>query len=136
MIEPSYELQKMIRARLVAATAVINLVPAASIVDRNGIPATFPCILIGEGQTVPGGDVARRRHDAFLDLHIWQKETGLAFSKQVAGAIRDALTDTQWTATGLHVADLYVTSSRFIRDPNGIHSHGVISLTANVLETA
>ncbi|CDZ53370.1 DUF3168 domain-containing protein [Neorhizobium galegae] len=135
-MEPSLALQKAIRVRLVAATAVTSLVPAANIVDRNGLPAVFPCILIGESQTVPGGDIARARHDVFVDLHIWQKETGLAFSKQVAGAIRDALKDANWTATGLHVADLYVTSSRFLRDPNGIHSHGVISLTANVVEAA
>ena len=133
-MEASLELQKAIRARLASATAVTSLVPATSIVDRNGTPATFPSIIIGEGQTVPGGDIARRRHDVFLDLHIWQKETGLAFAKQVSGAIRDALTDTQWTATGLHVADLYVTSSRFLRDPSGTYSHAVLSLTANVLE--
>ena len=133
-MEASLELQKAVRLRLVAATVVTSLVPAASIVDRNGTPSTFPSILLGEGQSVPGGDIARRRHDVFLDLHIWQKETGLAFSKQVAGAIREALTDAVWSIPGLHVADLYVTSSRFLRDPNGTTSHGVLSLTANVLE--
>lgn len=133
-MEASLELQKAIRSRLVAATTVTSLVPVANIVDRNGTPATFPSIILGEGQSVPGGDIARRRHDVFLDLHIWQKETGLAFSKQVAGAVRDALKDTNWSTTGLHVADLYISSSRFIRDPNGIHSHGVISLSAIVLE--
>jgi hypothetical protein len=133
-MEPSLELQKAIRVRLAAATAVTSLVPAANIVDRNGSPSTFPCILLGEGQTVAGGDIARLRHDAYLDLHIWQKETGLAFSKQVAGAIREALADARWTAAGLHVADLYVTSSRFMRDPGGVYSHGVISMTANVVE--
>lgn len=135
-MEPSLELQKAIRVRLVASSALTSLVPAANIVDRNGTPAAFPSILLGEGQTVAGGDIARRRHEVFVDLHIWQKETGLVFSKQVAGAIREALADTRWTATGLHVADLRVTSSRFMRDPNGIHSHGVISLTALVSEAA
>lgn len=133
-MEASLELQKAVRARLVAATVVTSLVPVASIVDRNGTPSTFPSILIGEGQTVGGGDIARRRHDVFLDLHIWQRETSLEFSKRVAGAIRAALTDSVWSVPGMHVADLYVTSSRFMRDPNGTHSHGVLSLTANVME--
>lgn len=135
-MEPSLELQKAIRLRLVAATAITTLVPVANIVDRNGTPAAFPSILLGEGQTVPGGDIARMRHEVFVDLHIWQKETGLVFSKQVAGAIREVLTDTRWTATGLHVADLRIASSRFMRDPNGIYSHGLISLTALVSEVA
>lgn len=135
-MEPSLELQKAIRLRLVASSALTSLVSAANIVDRNGTPAVFPCILLGEGQTVHGGDIARRRHEVFVDLHIWQKETGLVFSKQVAGAIRDALADSRWIATGLNVADLRVISSRFMRDPNGIHSHGVLSLTALVSEVA
>ena len=135
-MEASHELQKAIRARLVAASAVTTLVPVANIVDRNGTPATFPSIIIGEGQTLPGGDIARTRHDVALDLHIWQRETGLAFAKQVASAIRDALQDANWSATGLHVADLHVVSSRFLRDPNGTSSHGIISLSAIVLETA
>lgn len=135
-MEASLELQKAIRARIIAASAVTALVPIANIVDRNGTPATFPSIIIGEGQTLPGGDIARTRHDVALDLHIWQRETGLAFAKQVAGAIRDALHDTNWSATGLHVADLYVASSRFLRDPKGEHSHGILSLSANVVEAA
>lgn len=135
-MEPSLELQKAIRSRLVAASAVTSLVPAASIVDRNGTPATFPSILIGEGQTTPGGDISRRRHEAFFDLHIWAKEAGLATSKQIAGAIRDALADSVWSVPGLHVADLHVVSSRFMRDPGGALSHAVISLSATVSEVA
>lgn len=135
-MEPSLELQKAIRARLVAASAVTALVPAANIVDRNGTPAVFPCIVIGEGQTVPGGDIARIRHDAVLDLHIWVKEPGLVTAKQIAGAVRDAVADSVWSIPGMHVADLHVTSSRFMRDPNGIHSHGIVTLSANVVEVA
>jgi hypothetical protein len=135
-MEASLELQKAIRSRLVAASAVTALVPATNIVDRNGTPAVFPCVLLGEGQTVPGGDIARTRHDAFLDLHIWAKETGLVTAKQIAGAIRAALADSVWSIPGIHVADLHVTSSRFLRDPNGLHSHGVLSLSANLVEVA
>ena len=135
-MEPSLALQLAIRARLVASSAVIALVPATSIRDANGIPSVFPCILLGEGQTVPGGNIARTSHEVFADLHIWQKESSLAFSKSVAGAIRAALTDSRWNVPGLHVADLHVTSSRFLRDPGGQHSHAVLSLSAIVLETA
>lgn len=135
-MEPSLALQAAIRARLVASSALIALVPAANVRDANGIPAVFPCILIGEGQTSPGGDIARKRHDAFLDLHLWAKESGLETSKRIAGAIRAALIDSRWDIAGLAVADLHVTGSRFMRDPDGIHSHGVLSLSAIVKELA
>lgn len=136
LMEPSLELQKAIRASLVASSALTSLVTAANIVDRNGIPAVFPCVLIGEGQTTPDVGIARNRHVVFTDLQIWAKETGLVTSKQIAGAIRAALIDTRWSIPGLHIADLHIVSSCFMRDPNGINSHGVISLQASVLEVA
>jgi hypothetical protein len=135
MTEPSLAMQAAIRARLVATGAVTSLVPATSILDKNSRPETFPSIIIGEGQTVPDEGLARRRHQVFADLHIWQKEAGLVGAKQIAGAIRDALADTFWNVTGLHVADLHIASSRFLRDPGGLHSHGIITLQASVSET-
>jgi len=136
MTEPSLAMQAAIRARLVAASAVTSLVPATSILDQNSRPETFPSIIIGEGQTVSDEGLARRRHQVFADLHIWQKEAGLVGAKQVAGAIREALADTFWNVTGLHVADLHIASSRFLRDPGGLHSHGIITLQASVSEVA
>ncbi|GAB1581730.1 DUF3168 domain-containing protein [Phyllobacterium phragmitis] len=136
MTEPSLALQAAIRARLVATSAVTSLVPASNILDRNSRPETFPCILIGEGQTIPDEGLARTRHHVFADLHIWQKEPGLVGAKQIAGAIRDALSDTFWDVTGLHVADLHIASFRFIRDPGGLHSHGIMTLQTSVVEVA
>ncbi|OCJ05257.1 hypothetical protein A6U87_14710 [Rhizobium sp. AC44/96] len=135
-MEPSLELQKAVRGKLVAASALVALVPAKSIRDASGLPVLYPSILIGEGQTVAGNDIARRTHEAYLDLHIWTEEPGLVTSKQIAGAIRAALIDAIWSIPGLHVADLRIASSRFLRDPDGRHSHGVISINAWVKEVA
>jgi len=136
MSDPSLELQKAIRSRLAASSAVTVLVPTTAIVDRNSRPEVFPCIVIGEGQTVADEGLARTRTLAFADLHIWKSEPGLAGCKAIAGAIRSALTDAIWTLNGFHVADLYVSSSRFLRDPDGLHSHGIVSLQAALVETA
>ena len=136
MTEPSLAMQAAIRARLVATSAVTSLVPATSILDKNSRPEVFPGIIIGEGQTVPDAGLSRTRHQTFFDLHIWATEPGLAVSKQIAGAIRDALADTFWNVPGLHVADLFISSSRFMRDPDGLHSHGVVTLSAFVKEVA
>lgn len=54
MMEPSLALQKAVRARLVATSAVTTLVPAAHVLDRNNRPEVFPAIIIGEGQTILG----------------------------------------------------------------------------------
>jgi hypothetical protein len=136
MAEASLDLQKAVRARLVAASAVTGLVPATSIVDRSGTPATFPSIIIGEGQTLPGGDIGRRQHEAYADLHVWTEEPGLVQSKTIVSAMRSALADGRWTFDNFAVADLHIASSRFMRDPDGRHGHAVISLQAIVVEVA
>lgn len=136
MSEPSLDLQKAMRARLVATAAVTMLVPAAHILDTNSRPEVFPCIHLGEGQTVPGDGYARKRHVVFADLHVWQAEPGLAQCKAIAGAIRQAFVEPLWTLDHHHVADLFIASARFMRDPNGEHSHGIISIEAQLVETA
>ncbi|WP_041544697.1 MULTISPECIES: DUF3168 domain-containing protein [Chelativorans] len=135
-MEPSYTLTVAIHARLVASSAVTSLVPATSIGDHNGLPTTFPCVIIGEGQTLPDDGISRNRHEVFADLHIWQTELGLTGAKNIAGAIRAALSDGPLTATGLHVVGLQIASTRFLRDPDGKHSHGVMSIRARVMEVA
>lgn len=134
--EPSLALQSAIRARLVASSAVTSLVPAASILDRNAGPELDNTIIIGEGMTIPDDGLARNRHEAFADLHIWRKEPGLVGAKQIAGAIRAALADGPLAVAGFHVADLRIASTRFLRDPNGTHSHGVVALEARLMEVA
>lgn len=136
MTEPSLAIQAAIRARLVASSAVTALVPVASILDRNARPAPFPSVIVGEGQTVPDEGIARNRHEVFMDMHLWATEPGTMVSKQIAGTVREALADTCWNIPGLHVIDLRIASTRFMRDPDGLHSHGVVSLQFRVMEVA
>ena len=132
--EPSLSLQAAVRDRLTASAGVTALVPADNILDKNSLPQVFPCVVIGEGQVIPDEGIARNRHQVFLDLHIWQKELGLAQAKAIAGAARAALKDRPWTASGLNVADLHFPMVRFMRDNSGLYSHGVITLKALVEE--
>jgi hypothetical protein len=136
MIEPSLDFQKGIRQRLIASSVVTSLVPAANIVDKNGRPEVFPCIIIGESQAVPGDMIARNDFVTHADLHIWLKEASLVGAKQVAAAIRQALSDRLYDLDAHRVGDLYIESSRFTRDPDGLHSHGIVTLCARLIEVA
>lgn len=136
MIDPSLAIQVALRTRLAASSSVTSIVPANLIVDRNSTPALDNGIVIGEGQTLPDEGIARNRYEVFADLHLWRKESGVVGSKQIAGAVRAALNDGPVTVIGFHVADLRIASTRFLRDPNGTHSHGVVSLVARLVEVA
>jgi hypothetical protein len=52
IFEPSLDLQKGIRARLLASADLMALVPADNVLDSTGRPERMPAVGIGEGQTV------------------------------------------------------------------------------------
>lgn len=135
-MEPSLDLQKAIRQRLVASSAVTSLVPAVNILDKTGRPEVFPCIIIGESTTLPGDLIARNDYVTHADVHIWLNEPGTVGVKQVAGAIRQVLSDRFYTLDSHRLTDLYIESCRFLRDQDGLHSHGVLTLNARLIEVA
>ena len=133
---PELALQKAVRARLVNSAIIADLVPAASILDRNERPAPSPSIVIGEGNSVDENDsIKRRLTRVYMDLHIWKKEESTAGVKAIAGAIRAAINAPKLgVVDGFHFADCYVQSARFLRDPDGETSHAIVTLSAKVQE--
>jgi Protein of unknown function (DUF3168) len=136
MSDPFLALQAAIRSRLVAASTVTALVPATSILDANQRPSVMPALILGEGYAIPDEGLRRDRHQVYLDLHIWAQEPGTALVKQVVGAIRDALTDAFWSIPGVELADLCIEMARFMRDPDGVHSHAALTLKCRAREIA
>ncbi|WP_316227483.1 DUF3168 domain-containing protein [Bradyrhizobium sp. SZCCHNR3110] len=127
--EPSLELQKAIRARLLASAELMALVPPDNILDTNGRPERVPCLNIGEGQTV------YRRFDStsYATLHVWFQEPGLVNAKAAISAIVQALrVDAQINGVlnldSFVVHDLAVTQTRFMRDVHGSYSHGIVTV--------
>lgn len=135
-MEPSLDLQKALRARLIGKTAITSIIPATAIVDRNATPALDNSIVIGDGMTSPDDGLSRHRHHVVADVHVWKREPSLAGVKLISGLIRDALNDGPLILESHHVADLRIASTRFLRDPGGLHSHAVVSLEARLVETA
>jgi hypothetical protein len=126
----SLSVQRAIRTRLVATPAVVALVPATSILDRHERPAPDPAIIIGEGQEVDEGTSLGRAHvRVFHDLHVWKREVSLEGVKTICGAIRTALHASRLAlGDGLHCADWKVQAIRYLRDPGGDLSHGVVTV--------
>ena len=127
--EPSLDLQKAIRARLLASADLMALVPADNVLDSTGRPELMPAVLIGEGQTV----YSRFGSTTYATLHIWMQEPGLAGSKAIASAIVaavkvDAQIEGVLVLDNFVCLDLQVTQTRFMRDPHGSFSHGVVTV--------
>lgn len=133
MIETSLELQKAIRARLVDTPAVVARVAPAQIFDRHSRPERFPCIVIGEAQTIVEPITLTRSHvRAVMNVHVWTKDGDLVGVKEIAGTAARALTPKP-SIDGLHLVDWLITGTRFMRDPQDI-GHAVITVEALVSE--
>lgn len=129
-------LQKSVRGRLIATPGCTDLVPEQNILDRHARPAPDPSIIIGEGQSLDAGRIARNVQQIVLDLHIWKKEPSTEGSKRIAGAIRTALRAALPAVDGYTFTDCHVAGERFLRDPDGETSHGVVTVQAFASEAA
>ena len=137
MSDPALSLQAMVYARLSAATGVTALVPATNILDRNHRPEQFPSIIIGEGQAIFGDNIQNSYHDtAFCDIHIWASEVGLTTAKAIAGAVKDAIAPGPWSVDGYNAINVRTVSARYMRDPDGVFSHAVLTIEALLMEAA
>lgn len=140
MYDPSLAVQKALRARFVATTAVTVLVPAQNILDRNQRPAPDPSIVLGEDQTVePGSEqlISRTLVRVYSTIHIWKREPSLTGVKTIAGAIRRAIGRVQpldIDDPDYSCADCKIDSTRFIRDPDGETSHGIVVINSLIQE--
>lgn len=132
----NHEVQIALRTRLIATPELIALVPAANILDTHQRPAPVPSIIIGEGQGVDEGTSLKRRHTRiYHTLNIWTREPSFKNAKLIADKIRLAVKPGRLVLpVGLHCADLLMKSSRFMRDPDGEHSHGIVTIEALIAE--
>ncbi|TFF27515.1 DUF3168 domain-containing protein [Jiella endophytica] len=129
--------QKAIRGRLAVSASVTDLVPAASILDRNSRPAPDPSIILGEDQEVDEERIARNVVRVYSTLHVWKKEAGLVGVKAIAGAIRASVQSARFASIeGFHFGDCRVSSTRFMRDPDGETAHGVVTIETLVSEVS
>jgi hypothetical protein len=119
--------QIAIRARLVDTPAVVALVSPPSIVDSHA-ERPDPCIVLGEDQEIDEGRLDRSVARVFSTLHVWKREDGLEGAKAIAGAIRTAVSSSRLVVEGWHCGDAFVSSARFLRDPDGVTSHGVVTV--------
>lgn len=127
-------LQKALRARLVATSAVTALVPASAILDRHTAPVVDPSLILGETvEALDPSAASDNRVTLAHTLHVWKKEPSFSGAKLIVAAIRAALKGTRPALeNGYHLAGWRVASARFLRDPDGVTSHAVVTVEAVV----
>ena len=137
-MDASLAVQKALRARFITTAAVTALVPASNIIDRSQRPVLDPSIVLGEDQVIDAGiAVARDYVRCFSNIHIWVKEPSMERVKGIAGAIRRSLGRVRrldLAEPDYFCSDVKVNSSRFLRDPGGEFSHGILTVETLIQE--
>lgn len=133
MTEVSLAAQRAAIAALRAHEDLTALVPAGNIFDRHARPEVFPCIIAGEAQVVSDDIDCADTSEVYLDLHVWTTETGFVDCKNIAGEIRRALRRLSTTHDGFRLNFIF-GGARYLRDPGGEWSHGVVSMVIRAWE--
>ncbi|KAF0172878.1 MAG: hypothetical protein FD162_2155 [Rhodobacteraceae bacterium] len=125
-------LQKALRAVMVGRAELVALVPAASILDRNARPTPSPSIILGETQELDGGFANGGSVQIVHTLHLWKEEVSLAGVRAIGWQIRQALRAGRVALEGGFVLAGWTSTARYIRDPDGVTSHGIVTVTATL----
>lgn len=132
MIDASLAVQKCIVGRLTAA----EVLPAGHVFDKIGRPERFPCAIVGPAFTLFPDYDERFHTEATADVHIWTDENNLASAKDLAGAVREALWHGPWEVDGHSCVNLRIQQARYLRDPDDVHAHAVLTVSVILQEHA
>lgn len=137
MTEPaSVALQIAIVKRLKEDPATAALV-GDRIYDRVGPAPTFPYITIGEAHGI-GGDIQYgfANRDLHVDISIWSRAVGKVEAKRIGGAVQAALAEIDPQAIGYRTPISAFVDEKYPTDPDGVTTHGVVSLRFYLQPTA
>lgn len=129
---PSLELQGAIVTVLSADSAVKALIgnpvrinPAQS----TTWPGSY--IEIGEGQEIADLAECVDGSEIFIDIHIWSRvDRSFADAKKIAATIWDALASATITLTENHFVLMEREAQQYLRDPDGVTLHVVLTIRA------
>jgi hypothetical protein len=133
MANPELELQGAIVARLKADPAVTALV-AGRIYDSVPQSAVFPYVTIGPIDSVGFDPDCITGFDVAQQIDCWSRAVGTPEVKKIIDAVRAALDDREADmplATNGMVFFEHRTT-RIVRDPDGLTSHGILSFEAAI----
>lgn len=114
--------QKAIYDALMAAPAV------AGGNNFDSVPSSdpFPRTTIGEEQVLEDGNSCDDGWEVLTDTHVWSRKPGFGEVKTLAALVRQRI-NAITSVTGYTLISVEVEDTRFLRDPDGITSHGIIS---------
>lgn len=129
MADPSLALQGAINLKLRAEITAVS----ARVFDEVPPNVAFPYVELGEFQTLDDGAQCLDAVEIFATLHVWSRSRGQVEAKQIGSAVRGALHDADLDlGDGWQFLEIAHQDTRYLKDPDGRTSHGVLTFRALV----
>lgn len=129
MASPSLELQGAIVARLKSSAALGGLI-SARVYDAVPANAVFPYVTVGEGEETSDDVDCIDGFEISLDIDVWSRAVGFPEAKRISQEIRAALKSSDLALTDNALVFFRHRQTRFMRDPDGLTSHAVMTFEA------
>lgn len=134
MTEPaSHALVMALRALWIATPAVAALV-GDRIYDRIPRGAALPYVQFGERQTLDEGTDCGDSAEVAIDVHVWSEAPAAVEAERILGALRSAIRTADAAGTiappGWRAVRVHCPQSRTFADPDGLTTHGVLTVEA------
>lgn len=129
-IGPSLELQGAFVAALTASADVKSLIgPRINPAQTTAWPGSY--ITIGEGQDVPDLAECIDGSELFTDIHIWSRaDKSFADAKKIAATIWNCLSSAPLALSENRLLLLERGNTNYMRDPDGVTLHIVLTVRA------
>lgn len=102
--------------------------------DRVPDNPTFPYASFGPAQAIDLEVSCALRIEVIQDVHVWSRDVGQVEALRITEALRstaiaaDKAGSLSWS--GYAIQSVRVTSTQMLRDPDGLTSHGVMTVEA------
>lgn len=131
----SFDLQKLIRGTIKANAAVMALVndvydsiPSSPWGSKEAYVSFGPVdVITDDAECISGGT-----HTVQLDC--WSRKIGSVHCKQIVDAVKVALHERDLQLASYGLVQMRVTMRRVFRDPDGLTTHGVVTVEADIEE--
>ena len=133
MTSPAVELQELVFAALKADAGVAAF--TTQVWDSVPETRTFPYITIGEDDIVSADAECIVAGNHGFNVHVWTRSVGRTESKNIAHAVKNALTTGDLALDEHALASLVYRSDFEIGDPDQLTGHRVVKFEARIEES-
>lgn len=124
MSDPSLELQTALLAML---TGNLGDAVGDKVYDEVPVNAIFPYVTLGDCQVLPDKADCIDGVEVYPIIHVWSNDPGFNETKTITKAILALLDDQDIVVPDFDVVVFWIESIHYLRDPNGLVRHAVLT---------